>query len=131
MRVLLQGVVILLFFAGAHSGTAESTLSTLTMHGDMQGRDYHAALYRGKPCVACHATSEPAALPADDVCLKCHQLEKLVTATARPESEVWQNPHNNLHWGKDVPCMECHGEHRESKPLCQGCHSFDYPNYKP
>ncbi len=105
--------------------------STLITHGDLQGRSYHKALYGGKACVACHGTTEPVTLPPDNACEKCHRIEKLVAATARKAGEEWQNPHDNLHWGRDVPCMECHGEHQQSKPLCQGCHSFEYPNYKP
>lgn len=122
-------LALMLFFCFAGSSFAESTLKS---YGDVEGRVFHARLYKGdKQCVACHDTTVPVSLPADGACLGCHDLEELVVATARPKADVWQNPHNNLHWGKDVPCIECHGEHQQSKPLCQGCHSFDYPNYKP
>ncbi|WP_432821324.1 cytochrome c3 family protein [Trichloromonas sp.] len=119
-------LVMLLVFVAGTSWAGQ----TLTKYGDFEGRTYHADLYKGEKCVACHGSQEPSGLPTDDVCLKCHDLEKLVTSTARPENEKWQNPHNNMHWGKDVPCMECHGEHQEIKPLCQGCHTFKYPKFK-
>ncbi len=128
MKSYRTGFMLLLIVFVVDTGIAGPTLKS---YDAVKGRAFHAGLYQGQACVACHGSSQPSALPADDVCLKCHGLEKLVTATARPEPDVWQNPHNNLHWGKDVPCMECHGEHQESKPLCQGCHSFKYPNYKP
>lgn len=128
MKLPARALISLLIFLFPGPGVAETSLEE---YEDVEGRSFHARLYRGeKQCVACHGSNEPSALPADDVCLECHELEELVTSTARPEDELWQNPHNNLHWGKDVPCMECHSEHQESKPLCEGCHSFKYPDYK-
>ncbi|WP_136795520.1 MULTISPECIES: cytochrome c3 family protein [Desulfosediminicola] len=103
---------------------------TLKQFGDTKGRSYHADLYDGESCDSCHNNAKPETFPADFACFECHDGDELVEATARPADEKWQNPHNNLHYGKDVPCMECHGEHQESKPLCAGCHSFEYPNYK-
>jgi hypothetical protein len=112
--------------------TAENTFSAgaLKQFGDHMGRSHHALLYKRQACDSCHENSEPTAFPADFVCLDCHDEVELVQATARLEDEKWQNPHNNMHYGKDVPCMECHGEHRESELLCAGCHSFDYPDFK-
>ncbi len=118
--------VLVVFIAGTSLAG-----QTLKQFGDIQGRTFHADFYDGKSCDACHDSKKPLALPADDACLECHDLEELVAATARPADERWQNPHDNLHYGKDVPCMECHGEHQASKPLCQGCHAFKYPKYKP
>jgi len=129
MKTYKKGIMLVLLLAFV-AGTAWAG-ETLKTYGDVEGRSFHADLYKDDKCVACHETKEPSSLPADDVCLKCHDLEKLVAATARPEEEKWQNPHNNMHWGKDVPCMECHGEHQTSKPLCQGCHHFKYPKYQP
>ena len=103
---------------------------TLQQFGEKKGRSYHADLYADKSCDSCHDNAKPAAFPKDFACFECHDGEELIQATARPDDEKWQNPHNNMHYGKDVPCMECHGEHQESKPICAGCHSFDYPNYK-
>ena len=115
----------LLFFAGSVFAG-----ETLQQFDGKLGRTYHADLYAEKSCDSCHSEAEPTTFPADFACLDCHDSDELVEATARPEEEKWQNPHNNLHYGKDVPCMECHGEHQESKPLCAGCHSFEYKNYK-
>lgn len=103
---------------------------TLQQFGDNEGRSYHSDLYEDESCDSCHENAEPEAFPSDFICMDCHDGDDLIEATSRPEDEKWQNPHNNLHYGKDVPCMECHGEHQESKPLCAGCHSFKYPNYK-
>ena len=103
---------------------------TLEPFGEIQGRSFHADLYTDSRCVACHGEERPSTFPADDVCLECHDLEDVVASTARSQDEKWQNPHDNLHYGKDVPCMECHGEHEARKPLCEGCHSFKYPKHK-
>lgn len=122
----------LLFITGLALFAAGNCYSgeTLKQFGNMKGRTYHADLYEGPSCDSCHEKSEPTAFPADFVCLDCHDGEELIEATAHPDDERWQNPHNNMHYGNDVPCMECHGEHQESQLLCAGCHFFDYPNFK-
>lgn len=121
----LAAAVLALGVAGI--SLAEGTLETV---GETQGRTFHADLYADPACVACHGETEPSSFPADDVCLDCHDQESVVAATARAADEKWQNPHDNLHYGQDVPCMECHGEHESRKPLCEGCHSFEYPNHE-
>lgn len=103
---------------------------TLTQYDGIKGRTFHSDFYDGKSCDSCHDSKKPLNLPADDACLSCHDLDELVESTARSEEETWQNPHNNIHYGKEVPCMECHAEHQKSKPMCAGCHSFKYPKYK-
>ncbi|CAG0901141.1 unnamed protein product, partial [Cyprideis torosa] len=79
--------------------------------GEKKGRIYHSDLYEDNSCDACHEQENPTTFPADDACFACHDGEELIAATARTGDEKWQNPHNNMHYGKDVPCMECHGEH--------------------
>lgn len=103
---------------------------TLQQFDSVKGRSFHADLYADNACDSCHVNAEPEAYPPDFVCFDCHEADELVQATARPEEDKWQNPHNNMHYAKDVPCMECHGEHSESKVLCAGCHFFEYPNFK-
>jgi hypothetical protein len=93
----------------------------------IQGQSHHAHLYKRGRCEACHETKQPTGYPADDACVQCHDLEGLIEATARDsEEEKWQNPHNNLHYGAEVPCVECHGEHSTKESLCADCHNFDY-----
>lgn len=123
LKVLI--IVVIAMFTAGTSFAGE----TLQQFGEKKGRSYHADLYEGNSCDSCHDNSK-SPFPADFVCLDCHDGDDLIQATSRPDDEKWQNPHNNMHYGKDVPCMECHGEHQESKPLCAGCHSFDYPRYK-
>ena len=123
-KILFLTVIALLVAGAVIAG------QTLQQFDNIQGRSYHADLYADKSCDACHMKAEPETFPADFACLDCHDMDELVEATARPGEEKWQNPHNNLHYGKDVPCMECHSEHKESKLLCAGCHFFEYPNYK-
>lgn len=118
-------IVTALFFVGSVLAT-----ETLQQFGDNKGRSYHADLYELDACDSCHGNAKPTTFPADFVCFDCHDGDDLNQATSHPEDEKWKNPHNNMHYGKDVPCMECHGEHQESKLLCAGCHSFDYPDFK-
>ncbi len=97
----------------------------------MKGRSYHARMYERGRCESCHGVKQPSGYPEDGACLKCHETEELVEATARDsEEDKWQNPHNNLHYGTEVPCVECHGEHSNKEPLCADCHNFDYPNHQ-
>jgi len=102
---------------------------TLKQYDGIKGRSYHSDFYDGKSCDSCHDSKKPLNFPADDACLACHDLDDLVKSTSRADDEKWQNPHNNIHYGKDVPCMECHGEHESRKPLCQGCHTFKYKKF--
>ena len=46
------------------------------------------------------------------------------------EEDRWQKPHDNLHYGHDVPCVECHGEHTSKAPLCANCHNFEYAGHE-
>lgn len=125
-KSILLAVVVLLFAASSYSVAGE----TLKQFGDVQGRSFHSDSYDGRSCTDCHSSNNPLTLPADDVCLNCHDLDDLVASTARGKGEELQNPHDNMHYGKEVPCMECHFEHQQGKPICSGCHSFKYPKYK-
>ncbi len=130
MKAQLKIKVLLLVIPAVFAAGTSFSEETLQQFGDTKGRSYHADLYDGTSCNACHENSQPTAFPADFVCFDCHDGDELIQATARPEDEKWQNPHNNMHYGRDVPCMECHGEHQESDLLCAGCHSFDYTGFK-
>lgn len=99
----------------------------LTSFDGIEGQDHHAHLYKRDRCDACHGDATPTGYPEDGACLQCHQVEDIIAATM-PEAEEdrWQNPHNNLHFGDEVPCVECHGEHSTKESLCADCHNFDY-----
>ena len=120
LRVFVLGTIF--FFSAYLTLSAEPAQEP--QHID--NKPYHEDL----DCESCH-TDPKQTFPADFVCLDCHDSDEVVAATERPEEEKWQNPHNNLHYGKDVPCMECHGEHETGEILCDRCHSFEYPNFKP
>ncbi|MBY6185146.1 cytochrome c3 family protein [Marinobacter hydrocarbonoclasticus] len=90
-------------------------------------REYHAPLYEAG-CDSCHDQGLNR-YPSDQACLQCHDPEALAEQTAREGEEAKQNPHDSLHYGKDAPCMDCHGEHTPKKALCQECHNFDYPRF--
>lgn len=96
----------------------------------IDGRAYHAEMHEKGKCRSCHGVKEPEGYPDDDGCDRCHDIEELVSATM-PEADEdrWQNPHDNLHYGTDVPCVECHGEHTNKAPLCANCHNFEYSRH--
>ncbi|SHH96194.1 cytochrome c3 family protein [Ferrimonas marina] len=83
----------------------------------------------GLTCQDCHDQGIKK-YPSDQACLSCHNVDDLAEATAREGKDKWQNPHNNLHFGKETPCTECHGEHQPKEHLCAQCHTFDYPDHK-
>ncbi|GLS82981.1 cytochrome c3 family protein [Paraferrimonas haliotis] len=121
--------IALAFALGASPAIALAN-STLVDQGALDGRSYHENMYKRDNCKMCHGVDAPTDYPADESCLKCHNVDKLAQKTARDGEEEWQNPHNNLHWGKEVPCVECHAEHQEKQPMCADCHTFEYPNHK-
>jgi len=105
--------------------------STLVNQGKKDGRSYHEDMYKGKDmCADCHGTNKPVTYPDDKVCMECHDVDELVSLSTRPAGDEWQNPHNNLHYGKDTTCTECHGEHIVKKTLCENCHTFDFSRHK-
>ena len=83
----------------------------------------------GKDCKVCHDNGIKQ-FPSDQSCLQCHDVDELAKKTARSEEDKWQNPHNNLHYGKDLPCQECHSEHKTKEPLCSSSHTFKYDKHK-
>lgn len=103
----------------------------LKEYGGIDGRSYHAEMHEKGRCKTCHGVKEPDGYPEDGSCLRCHEVEEIVASTM-PEAaeERWQNPHNNLHYGLGVPCVECHGEHTNKAPLCANCHNFDYLDHE-
>ncbi len=128
LGLLAAGMV---FFGATGTGYAEQESTTLQKFGRIDGRSYHALQYKQGNCQACHSEKRPRGYPEDDACEGCHSVEALVDLTARAaDDELWQNPHNNLHWGTEMPCGECHGEHSNKEPMCVDCHSFKYENHK-
>jgi len=91
-------------------------------------RDYHEMVY-DSGCKSCHDQGTKT-YPSDGSCLQCHDVEELVEQTKRSEEDKWQNPHNNLHYGKELPCVECHGEHQPKQPMCNNCHTFKFDKHK-
>lgn len=128
MKSLFSGAAMMAMLL-AFSSTVVAG-ETLVAQGKMLGRSYHQQLYTQHKCAACHGVDKPSSRAPDNSCLKCHSVDKLAQQTARQGDELWQNPHNNLHYGKDVPCTECHGEHVVKQPLCKDCHTFKFSNFK-
>ncbi|WP_394130786.1 cytochrome c3 family protein [Shewanella maritima] len=91
-------------------------------------RDHHKEMI-GKDCKACHDNGIKQ-YPSDQACLQCHDVDELAKQTARSEEDKWQNPHNNLHYGKELPCQECHSEHETKQPMCNNCHTFKFDKHK-
>lgn len=125
MRIASYGAVVLsVLLVGAIAN------GELKDYDGLDGRSYHAEMHEKGKCRTCHGVKEPKGYPEDGGCSRCHDIEELVEATMpEVEEDRWQNPHDNLHYGTDVPCVECHGEHSNKAPLCANCHNFDYSKH--
>jgi hypothetical protein len=121
----LAGVLLIGLSAGM---MAQAELQNFS---GIEGRNYHAFLYDSGNCAACHDSGQTVGYPEDGTCLQCHSIEDVVALTMpEDEEDRWQNPHDSLHYGRDVPCMECHSEHSNKKSMCADCHNFDHPNHQ-
>ncbi|QIZ78929.1 cytochrome c3 family protein [Ferrimonas lipolytica] len=96
--------------------------------GVKDGRSFHEMNYESG-CDSCHDNGIRVR-PSDDACEACHDVDDLAEATTREGEEALQNPHDNLHYGKETPCTECHGEHEAKAPLCSECHTFKFDAHK-
>ena len=102
---------------------------TLTKMGSKQGRSYHEFIHEDG-CKSCHDQGLKLP-PTDNFCSECHDKQELMETTAvKDNKHKWRNPHNNMHYGDKVPCIECHSEHKPKKPLCASCHNFEFKNFK-
>lgn len=127
MKLLIALTAALTFGFSAQAADIKPDESLVKM-GAKQGRTYHEFNY-DDGCKSCHDQGLRAK-PSDNQCLTCHDRDELADATVRHGEELWQNPHNNLHYGKEVPCIECHGEHQAKQPLCNDCHTFKFDKHK-
>ncbi|WP_000000750.1 cytochrome c3 family protein, partial [Escherichia albertii] len=100
-------------------------------------KPYHHSLEatgRDTSCQLCHGASKPVAAPDDKSCLSCHGTRDQIAALTQPDpkdKDAEPNPHDSMHYGKDVPCTACHNEHKPSVIYCNSCHLFKYPDMKP
>lgn len=127
MNKLLTAAAVLALTFGAQAGELTADAS-LTKMGMKQGRDYHSMNY-DSGCDSCHDNGIKNR-PSDNACESCHDVDELAQATVRTGDEAHQNPHDNLHYGKEVPCAECHGEHQAKQPICNDCHTFKFDKHK-
>ncbi|QYK07154.1 cytochrome c3 family protein [Shewanella zhangzhouensis] len=119
-----------MFASVSHFSFATDT-TTVIDQGKVTGRIYHSSIYKGsKECKSCHGVNEPSQRPADNACQKCHNIDKLAAKTINSGHNEYENPHNNMHYGKRVPCQDCHGEHQTKEVMCNNCHEFNFKNHK-
>lgn len=108
--------------------TAPAKMTVKPHHADFMATDGVA------DCQACHDSKTPVSAPDDNICLTCHGTRDELAAMTEPEATSGHpepNPHNSIHYGKDVPCSVCHSEHKKSELYCNNCHMFEFPNMKP
>ncbi len=111
-----------------HPGIAGKTLSDCAAcHGSGSGREltgrmplFHAHLLGGLTCKSCHADPKKPALVEADVCMGCHDPEKVAAKTAALQPT---NPHNSKHYGIRADCNLCHHQHEKSENYCAQCHN--------
>lgn len=103
----------------------------------MNVKPYHHSLEatgRDTSCQLCHGSRTPVAAPNDKSCLNCHGSRDQIAELTQPnqhDKNAEPNPHDSMHYGKDVPCTACHNEHKPSVIYCNNCHLFKYPDMKP
>ena len=116
----MKNILIIIAIIAGISSTCEANDSIVKI-GSKAGRTYHQSIYPS--CKTCHDNGL-SVQPSDTSCLQCHNLDKIASETSLPEDKVKsRNPHDSFHYGRDVPCIECHGEHKYKPPLCSSCHS--------
>jgi Cytochrome c3 len=81
---------------------------------------FHQHILSGLTCASCHTDPKAPELTAADVCMGCHNPEKVSTTTANMKPA---NPHNSRHYGKKADCNICHHQHEKSENYCSQCHS--------
>ncbi|MBI1753655.1 MAG: cytochrome c3 family protein [Acidobacteria bacterium] len=80
---------------------------------------YHAKA--GVHCFDCHQEEKPTKKASSESCMTCHgdyPAMKAVTKNVKP------NPHGS-HQG-EIPCAECHRQHRPPVVKCLECHAGKY-----
>lgn len=109
IRFLITVLFTLLAMSLSNFASAESALLF----------DKHTAA--GMTCIDCHGVEKPTKPAATDSCLACHgeNYETLAKMTEKLDP----NPHYT-HLG-DMPCSECHNNHKPSVNMCASCHNID------
>lgn len=107
------------FFAIVLSVLLSVSFSGVTSTENVLLFDTHTAL--GTACVDCHGMEKPTKPASADSCLACHggDYETLAKTTEKLDP----NPHYT-HLG-DMPCSECHNNHKPSVNMCASCHNID------
>jgi hypothetical protein len=83
----------------------------------------HKHLLAGLTCAKCHGKAKKQEPVDFQVCVGCHEPEKLAqtTSAVRP-----QNPHTSRHYGTALDCNACHHQHAKSEDFCGQCHKFQF-----
>ena len=81
---------------------------------ELSGRmpQFHTHLLAGLTCATCHAGQKKPKLAEADVCMGCHDPEKVSTKTS---AMTPANPHNSRHYGIRADCNLCHHQHEKSE----------------
>ena len=83
----------------------------------------HMHQLAGVNCQKCHGkTKKPEEVPMSK-CVTCHNVDKVAEKTASVKP---QNPHESVHYGRNLDCNLCHREHGKSENYCAQCHSFKF-----
>ncbi|MBK5071475.1 cytochrome c3 family protein [Budviciaceae bacterium CWB-B4] len=137
IAVIFVALFSLSVWAQNDKPTADDAKAFQQKLSDITIKPYHqplAATGRDASCQLCHGAKTPTTPANDSNCLTCHGSLDQIAAMTEPKSKEGHpepNPHNSIHYGKDVPCSTCHSEHKPSQVYCNSCHLFKYPNMKP
>ncbi|BBF23797.1 cytochrome c3 family protein [Sutterella megalosphaeroides] len=76
-------------------------------------------------CASCHTpeVAREGRTPSKTECVACHNEDALVKKSA--ERLGARNPHESIHFHRDMPCEDCHRQHKAPVNQCtEMCHVF-------
>lgn len=79
----------------------------------------------GVTCEGCHTATvtKEGRTPTKTECTACHNEDQLVKDSG--EKFGVRNPHDSIHFHRDLPCEDCHRQHQPAVNTCTiMCHTF-------
>ena len=112
-------------FAVSQNGTSSEKAKLQKYYDTWTNSSFLAHIHetKGLDCAACHAAPNNPEPVEADICMRCHEPEKVSAAT---EKMAPTNPHNSPHYGQQADCNLCHHQHEKSEDYCAKCHKYNF-----
>lgn len=107
---------------------AGAALALGGLFGVLEAQAFDIPAYHGKAkleCASCHTpdVQKEGRTPSKTECVACHNEDALVKKSA--ERLGARNPHESIHFHRDMPCEDCHRQHKAPVNQCtEMCHVF-------